>query len=111
MAGQSDEVVLRSKSGLMCVLSCITSIVNVTFFIACYLLQEDSVRNHSENILLTLLLLFCVNIAYFSYSLIAKMKSTSIFVAALVTFSMIFSIILIVVIPLAMLNVFFGALR
>ena len=109
--GQSDEVVLNSKSQLMCVLSCIASIVNLTFFTACYFIQQDTVRNHSESILLTLVILFCVNVAYVSYTLIAKMKSTSIFIAALVSFSMILSIILIVMIPLAMLQVFFSTLR
>lgn len=112
MTGQSDQVVWRSKSGLVSVLSCSMSIVNLTIFTASCFLSEHFERNHSESILLTLLLLFCVNIAYLSYSLSARIKkSTSIFVATVVTCSMILSTITIVVIPLAMLQVFLGTLR
>jgi len=112
MTGQADEVVWRGKSALLSVLSCSTSIVNLTFFSAGYFLQEHFESKYSESILLALLLLFCVNIAYVSYSLVVKIKkSTSIFVAAVVTCSMILSMIVIVVTPLAMLQVFFLTLR
>lgn len=112
MTGQSDEVIWRGKSGLLSVLSCSMSILNLTFFSACYFLQEHFKSKHSETILLALLLLFCVNIAYVSYSLVVKLKkSTSIFVAAVVTCSMILSMIVIVATPLAMLQVFFRTLR